>query len=183
MSGKRELFEKILLSYEEMLGLEGVNKEEIESYMLNCKIGIKKCEYEECNHLWVSLPSEDEFEDRLFGCVKCGFTNGFIPKYDKIYDELSLEEKAAFEHMTMSRNNYPGMHSDSWCDLELGMAIYKKIVEAHPKATDEQIADYLSYALWKMRTKDQSEKRKLSRVRRLGLKHDFNAWNPEFEQD
>ncbi len=184
MSKSNDIYENLLKYYEKMLQSEEItDKSKIEECIKRCQIEIQKSEYRNCSHLWVSLPSEDKYEDRLFGCVKCGFTNSFVSKIETIYDLLSLEEKASFENMTTSFNANPGMHSESWCDLELGKAIYKKIIEAHPEATDEQIADYLSYALWKMRTKDQTETRKLSRVRRLGLRRDFNAWNPEYEQD
>lgn len=183
MSTSSNIYEKMLKYYEKMLQSEEIiDKSEIEQCIKRCRIEIQKSKYGKCSHLWVSLPSEDIYEDRRFGCVKCGFTNSFISKFNNIYDELNEEEIASFEHMTMSFYANPGIHSESWCDLELGKAIYKKIIQAHPEASDEEIANYLSYALWKMRTKDQSGKRKLSRVRRLGLKHDFNAWT-EYEQD
>ena len=85
--------------------------------------------------------------------------------------------------MTLPIFDNPGWYSECCCDLELGKAVYKKIKMAYPDATDEQISDYLSFALYKMRTKDQTEKRKASRVKRLELKQDFNAWNPEIEED
>ena len=173
------------LAYNETLLKSGLgNKKEIEKNILNSKIAIKMCDYAECKHLWVTLPSEDEEEDRLCGCVKCGLSNIFIPKFERTYNRLSEEEKASYDYLTTwAFYNITGTQSGSWCDLELGMAIYKKIKAAHPEASDEQISDYISYALWKMRTKDQTEKRKASRVRRLGLRPDFNAWNPEFEQE
>ena len=178
----KEMIENMLKYYESLLSDEVIEKK-LENYITICKMQIKMCEFEECNHLWVSLPSEDEDEDRLLGCVKCGFTNSFIPKFDKVFDGLSEEEKASFEYMTTwAFYDIPSIHSDSWCDLELGMAIYKKIKAAHPEATDEQISDYLSNALYNMRTKDQSEKRKASRVKRLELRPNFNAWNSEFEK-
>ena len=184
MSETQKIYEETLKYYEKMLkSKKAVDREEIKKVIAGCRIEIKKCIYRECNHLWVTLPSEDEYEERLLGCVKCGFTNSFFPKVEKVYNKLNEEEKASFEHMIFSLDDTKSMHSESWCDLELGRAIYKKLIEAHPNATDKEISDYLSYALWKMRTRDQSEERKASRVRRLGLRRNFNAWNPEFEQE
>ena len=181
----KELQEETLKYYEELLEKPEIkNKKGLKEDISRCKIKIKKCDYEECNHLWVSIPTEDEDEDRLQGCVKCGITNSFIPKFEKMYRKLSEDEKASFEYiMKWSIRNIPSTDTALWCDLELGMAIYRKLKAAHPEATDEQISDYLSYALWKMRTKDQSEKRTAGRVKRLELKPDFNAWNKEFEED
>ena len=173
----------MLRRYEALSQFEAIFKKELEKRMSNYKLEIKKCNYKECNHLWVSLPTEEEYKGRLLGCVKCGLTNSFVPKFDSIYDELTEEEKASFEYMNMSLYDMHSIHSNCCCDLELGMAVYNKIKEVHPYATDKEISNYLSYALWKMRTRDQSEERKASRVRRLGLRRNFNAWNPEFEQE
>ena len=179
----KEFYEMFIKESEKLLKSGIGDKEKIEKDISNFKIGIKRCEYGECKHLWVSLPDEEGYDSGYYGCVKCGFNNGFIPKFDVIYEGLNAEEKASFGFMTMSILDNPGTYSESCCDLELGKAIYKKIRLYHPGATDEQASDYLSYALYKMRTKDQSEKRKASRVKRLELNHDFNAWNPEIEQD
>lgn len=180
----REYFENMIAHYMELLESGECDKDEIERRIEICKIKLKEYDYRDCKHLWVSLPSEDEYEDRLIGCVKCGFNNAYIPEFEKKFDKLSDNEKASFEYITTwSIYDMPSMHSESWCDLELGMAIYRKIKAAHPEANDEQISDYLACALCNMRTKDQSEQRKASRVKRLELRPNFNAWNPEFEQD
>ena len=127
------------------------------------------------------IPFENEYEDRYFGCVKCGFSNAFASKLDNISKDFSEEETASLEYMSQFVH-FAGTDTGIWCDLELAKAIYKKIKEAHPEATDEQISNYLSYALYKMRTEDQTETRIKSRVKRLGLKPNFNAWNKEFGQ-
>lgn len=184
ISVTKDIYEKLLEHNKRLLKSGLGDKTDIEKNLLNYRIAIKMCEYKECNHLWVSLPSEDKDEDRLFGCVKCGLSNIFISKFNRVYGNLNEEEKASFDYLTTwAFYDIPGMSSESYCDLELGMAIYKKIKAAHSEATDEQISNYLSYALWKMRTKDQSEKRKTSRIKRLELRPDFNAWNQEFEQE
>ena len=179
----KDFYGSYIEHYENLFQSGAIDKEEYEKWISIFRIQIKKCEYRECNHLWVSLPSEDETEERLIGCVKCGLTNRFIKDFDSAYNPLNEEEKASFEHMTTDLIKNLGMHSGSWSDLELGKAIYKKIIEAHPDATNEDISNYLSYALWKMRTKDQTQERKASRIRRLGLDETFDAWNPEFEED
>ena len=184
---KREIFESMLKHYETLLEkydtvLPPFNKKTLEKYISVCRIELIKCQYEECEHLWVTLPSAYEDEDSLYGCVKCGFTNGFVPDLDYISADLDENEIASFEYMTMQMYDYPSKHIGCWCNLELGKAIYRKIIDAYPDATDEQISDYFSYALFKTRTKDQSEKRKASRIKRLGLNRNFNAWNPEFAE-
>ena len=74
-----------------------------------------------------------------------------------------------------------GLDTEDWCDLDLGMAIYRKLKEQYPEDSDENLAKYFSNALYCMRTKDTSEDRKAGRVKRLGLKPDFDKWNFEYE--
>ena len=85
MSREKELFETMINHYENLLQGGVLSKEELENgregteeSIRTCRREIKKIEYKKCQHLWVSLPSEDELEDRLLGCVKCGLNNGFI---------------------------------------------------------------------------------------------------------
>ena len=71
---------------------------------------------------------------------------------------------------------YLGIDSNLLCDLDLAMAIYKKIKEVHPYIDDELAVKYLEASLHKIRNIEVSDERKENRAKRLSLKPDFNKW-------
>lgn len=139
-------------------------------------------QFECCDHMWVTLPcteTDEEFE--YFGCIKCGLNNLAIDRFKSKLSNLDSDQRLMFEYMSMQFGR-PGTDTEEWCDLELGMAIYKKLREYYPDADNDTISNYFSNALWNMRTKNLTESRKEGRVKRLGLKPGFDKWNSEYKR-
>ena len=94
------------------------------------------------------------------------------------YDQLSLDEQIMFDFLSNKALKKENV-TDIECDLELARAIYNKIMEAHPKISDKKAIKYLGIALDNIRNIDMTEERKESRVKRLGLRKDFNDWQKD----
>ncbi len=145
----------------------------------------KNEEYNNCKHLLITTYAKPSRLDKskvvtYCGCLKCGLNekvlnvNGWFIDYD----QLSLDEQIMFDFLSnkpLKKENV----TDIECDLELARAIYNKIMEAHPKISDKKAIKYLGIALDNIRNIDMTNERKESRVKRLGLRKDFNDWQKD----
>ena len=135
-------------------------------------------EYSNCKHLFVCTSfykqlEGDTFRDCYsFGCVKCGL-NSELGKYcDKNLsrDEL-INKKYNYFFSVKGR-----VSLNTVCDLELAMAVYKKIIEVHPYIDEDKIIKYMEIAIDNMRDIPVTYERKQSRIKRLNLNDKFYRW-------
>ena len=135
---------------------------------------MKYGEYENCNHLWgISM---DEYGEYDYVCVKCGLNYKSLRLTNRgKEDSLSFDERV-MASVLKGQSFVNDADINIVCDIELAMALYKKIREYHPDIDDKTAVKYLEIALEDIRNIEVSEKRKKNRAKRLGLRHDFNRW-------
>lgn len=141
---------------------------------------LKNDEFSSCSHIWITTRRErDSYEARsesFYGCIKCGLDQDILRQ--EFYfgrNLLSFEERIMLDYM----NNYGyrnGIYINELCDLSLANAIYLKIKANHPNIDDETVHKYFEAALDNIRDIKVSEKRKISRAKRLSLDPNFNKW-------
>ena len=132
-------------------------------------------EYENCNHLWAI--SMDEYEEYDCFCVKCGLNYKSLRLTNRgKEDSLSFDERV-MASVLKGQSFVNDADINIVCDIELAMALYKKIREYHPDIDDKTVIKYFEIALDDIRNTKVSDKRKKSRAKRLGLSKDFNRWN------
>ena len=133
-------------------------------------------EYDNCKHIFVCSSIDfDEYEMltyRCHGCIKCGLD-----------DSVTLEprELIPFSRQVMSdylkdKYHIRGIKSEVLCDLDLGKAIYNKIINNNPHINDKTALKYFEIALDNIRNIKVSEERKKDRAKRLSLYDGFNSW-------
>ena len=135
---------------------------------------MKYGEYENCNHLWgISM---DEYGEYDYVCVKCGLNYKSLRLTNRgKEDSLSFDERV-MASVLKGQSFVNDADINIVCDIELAMALYKKIREYHPDIDDKTAVKYLEIALEDIRNIEVSEKRKKNRAKRLGLSKDFNRW-------
>lgn len=143
---------------------------------------IKKGQYLKCNHIWVNtLRDYDSYEGRTetyCGCIKCGLDERVIYMMEYNPDTSALTEDQKIMYEIINNTHYSkGINTNVGCNLELGMAIYKKIKEIHPNIQDGLARKYFEIALDNIRNIKVSDERKENRAKRLSLSKDFNKWN------
>ena len=135
---------------------------------------MKHEEYKNCDHLW--FISMDEYEEYDYACLKCGLNKKALRLTNRgKEDSLSFGEKIMGP--LLAEHDYKkGTDINLVYDIELAMAIYKKIKSYHPDIDDKTAVKYLGIALDNIRNIEVNESRKESRVKRLGLSKGFNRW-------
>lgn len=135
---------------------------------------IKLNEYNTCDHLAVITDKRKENGKNYFtlGCIKCGLNENAIlkPRLVRSVDENIMAESFCDEDFEY--NLIPNYE----VDIKLAHAIYSKIKEKHPNINDKLATKYFEIALDNIRNIEVSESRKQSRIKRLGLKPNFNNW-------
>lgn len=143
---------------------------------------IKNEQYLKCNHIWVNtLKDYDSYEGRTetyCGCIKCGLDERVIYMMEYNPDTSALTEDQKIMYRIINNTYYSkGIKTNIGCNLELGMAIYKRIKEIHPNIQDGLARKYFEIALDNIRNIKVSDERKKSRAKRLSLSENFNKWN------
>lgn len=151
--------------------LDEVMKDMYETYKL-----MKLDEYNNCNHLCVITDKNiDEHNGRNYysvGCIKCGMNQKALSKQKSI---RTIDENIMAESFCDESFDYTLIH-DYEVDLDLAHAIYNKIKEKYPNINDKLATKYFEIALDNIRGIEVNESRKKSRIKRLGLKPNFNNW-------
>lgn len=104
----------------------------------------------ECKHIYICTSknnycdSEMRSNERILCCIKCGVTN--------LYDEADLYEVTPFEKMIgeifyMTKTNGIVVKGTVVDDITSVKQKYNEILESHPDASNEKLAQYLSYSL------------------------------------
>lgn len=138
-------------------------------------------EYLSCNHIWVvALKDYDSCEECshiYHGCIKCGLDDKVLHLMDNGYSfcDLTLEQKTMYNFLE-NHLYLKGISINKSCDLNLAIAIYSKIKEAHPDIDDETARKYFEISLDNIRKIKVNDERKKSRAKRLSLNPDFNRW-------
>ena len=143
---------------------------------------IKNEQYLKCNHIWVNtLKDYDSYEGRTetyCGCIKCGLDERVIHMMEYNPDCSALTEDQKIMYKIMNDSYYKkGINTNVNCNLELAMAIYKRIKEKYPNIQDGLARKYFEIALDNIRNIKVSDERKKSRAKRLSLSENFNKWN------
>lgn len=151
--------------------LDKVMNDMYETYKL-----MKLDEYNNCNHLCVITDKNiDEYNGRNYysvGCIKCGMNQKALSKLKSI---RTIDENIMAESFCDESFDYNLIH-DYEVDLDLAHAIYNKIKEKYPNINDKLATKYFEIALDNIRGIEVNESRKKSRIKRLGLKPNFNNW-------
>lgn len=142
---------------------------------------MKTQEYKFCLHLGVrTFIERDWIEGRVYeylGCVKCGLDTSLLAKYnDDDLKYLSLEQRVMYQYLKNNPDDIINLDLPVDCNLELAQAIYSKIIGNNPGIDNMTALKYLEIALQNMQTKDTHESRRQSRVKRLNLNKNFNAF-------
>lgn len=153
------------------------NKLSIEQHGLYTKIKIE--EFSSCDHLWITcefnVDKIDGHTERFDGCIKCGL-NWKIFRED--YNSLeTVDERIMHYVLNSDRAIAEGHTLNEFCNLELGKAIYSKIIENNPNIDEETACKYFEIALNNIRNIEVNDDRKISRAKRLSLNPSFNKWN------
>ena len=143
---------------------------------------IKNEQYLKCNHIWVNtLKDYDSYEGRTetyCGCIKCGLDERVIYMMEYNPDCSALTEDQKIMYKIMNDSYYKkGINTNVNCNLELAMAIYKRIKEKYPNIQDGLARKYFEIALDNIRNIQVNDERKKSRAKRLSLNENFNRWN------
>ena len=143
---------------------------------------IKNEQYLKCNHIWVNtLKDYDSYEGRTetyCGCIKCGLDERVIYMMEYNPDCSALTEDQKIMYKIMNDGYYKkGINTNVNCNLELAMAIYKRIKEKYPNIQDGLARKYFEIALDNIRNIQVNDERKKSRAKRLSLNENFNRWN------
>lgn len=143
---------------------------------------IKNEQYLKCNHIWVNtLKDYDSYEGRTetyCGCIKCGLDERVIYMMEYNPDCSALTEDQKIMYKIINDSYYKkGINTNVNCNLELAMAIYKKIIEKYPNIQDGLARKYFEIALDNIRNIQVNDERKKSRAKRLSLNENFNRWN------
>lgn len=148
------------------------NKRNLQLQLNLLREKVKKKEYAECNHIWIQV-SDDGRGHEYCGCIKCGLDERV--RHENNLCALSDEEILMKNFM---RFNYyrKGYISNVSCNLQLAMAIYKKIKEKYHDIDDITALKYFEIALDNIRDIKVNSKRKRSRAIRLDLNPNFDNW-------
>ena len=143
---------------------------------------IKNEQYLKCNHIWVNtLKDYDSYEGRTetyCGCIKCGLDERVIYMMEYNPDCSALTEEQKIMYKIMNDCYYKkGINTNVDCNLELAMAIYKRIKEIYPNIQDGLARKYFEIALDNIRNIQVNDERKKSRAKRLSLNENFNRWD------
>ncbi len=130
--------------------------------------------YSSCKHIWTI--TYVCYEEGCFycGCIKCGLDQRVV--LPENYDVRETPYGQIMEEFVKKNCGQP-MYSKLECDLPLARAIYAKIKEAHPNIDDKTALSYLNTALSDIRDKKVSDKRRISRAKRLSLRPNYSKWN------
>ena len=139
-------------------------------------------EYSNCNHLLITTSKNQSKLDRnkeikYCSCLKCGLNEKVlnVDNWYLDYDQLTFDEQIMFdffEKKSIDKDNITDIESD----FELAKAVYDKIKEKYPNISDRRTIKYLGIALDNISNIRMTDARKESRIKRLGLKKDFNNW-------
>lgn len=150
------------------------------SSMENLYNSMKLEEYETCNHVGVLCKEYfDTYGGRTYGtygCIKCGL-NQAMASGERLYE--TRDEIAMIQYFKKHRYMDFEEIEDVACDLELATAITRKIREAHPDISDEDLVKYFKKTLKNIRKTNASEAIKKSRIQKLSLRPNFQNWEEE----
>lgn len=153
----------------------------VEAELKDLDFEIAKEGMRECSHIFVTSQIDGVWDGHrkdtcsYFGCIKCGLDSKYLSdEYMRFATELQQQMRYIYEE-TLGN----GVSIKEECSLELGMAIYKGILVAHPNISDELAIQYFRAALHNIRTNKKTKGIEESRVKRLGLHPHFRDWNPE----
>ena len=135
-------------------------------------------EYKKCQHIWV-YDLYTSYNGSFCGCIKCGLDQSINDIIYTFGDDVLLTEEEKIMYQFMKKNYVKtGICSDTYCNLNLAKAIYKKIKENNPNISDKEALKYLEIALDNIRNIKVNETRQESRAKRLSLSPKFNRWAP-----
>ena len=137
---------------------------------------IKNIEYQNCQHLWVSVPNwdfSDEQEEPVVCqvCLKCGLNENVILESKSGTYFYNYADEVMYQFM----QNYhykQGLVIDEITELDIASEIYSRIKAKYPAIEDEQIKKYMSIALHNMNIKMQDEVSEEKILKRLFSKKD-----------
>ena len=138
---------------------------------------LKLMEYDNCDHLWIiskkEFDSYQRWTNRYFGCLKCGYDRARVEYIlDTKYQFLSIEDKCMLEFFKKMHNGF-GVSieekNDIYFDLDfvLVRTVYKKIKEAHPRASDKTIIKLLEKEIDKIKNDNVSKNGNKKRTKNL----------------
>ena len=123
--------------------------------------------FNDCNHILVN--TYQDWECSYYGCIKCGLHEDVLITFD-------TTETLMYDYLADQKNYYNFKDSriiDSSCDLDLGHAIYQKIISSHPDIDDDELIKYFKNALNHMRSETVNQDKTTNRIKRLKLENNL----------